>query len=74
MEASLEGVRTTEGLGDLVRGSDARRDLIFQYFSLASERTIQVVQEKLEEVDLEVPAAFWDSMRNGVSPPDPSDL
>ncbi|GAA0161617.1 hypothetical protein LIER_17892 [Lithospermum erythrorhizon] len=29
MEASLEGVRTTEGLGDLVRGSDTGCDLLF---------------------------------------------
>ncbi|GAA0156951.1 hypothetical protein LIER_14318 [Lithospermum erythrorhizon] len=41
---------------------------------LALERTIQVVQAKLEEADLEVPADFWDSVRDDISPLDPFDL
>ncbi|GAA0139766.1 hypothetical protein LIER_35130 [Lithospermum erythrorhizon] len=79
MEASLEGVWTTEGLGELVRSSDARRDLLFQHFSLALERTIQAVQARLEEAELEVPHTLWDSMRDDsmrddVSSPDFSNL
>ncbi|GAA0179540.1 hypothetical protein LIER_29988 [Lithospermum erythrorhizon] len=73
MEANIEGIRTTEGLGELVHGSDAGRELLLQHFSRALERTIQVVQAKLEEADLEVPAALWDSVRDDVSPPDPSE-
>ncbi|GAA0184910.1 hypothetical protein LIER_32198 [Lithospermum erythrorhizon] len=34
------------------------RDLLFQYFSLALERTIQVVQARLEEAELKVPTTF----------------
>ncbi|GAA0139196.1 hypothetical protein LIER_00794 [Lithospermum erythrorhizon] len=40
MKASLEGIRTSEGLSDLVQGSDAGRDLLLRHFSLALGRTI----------------------------------
>ncbi|GAA0149227.1 hypothetical protein LIER_08456 [Lithospermum erythrorhizon] len=43
MEATLEGARTTDVLEDLVQSSNTGRDLLFQHFSLALERTIVVV-------------------------------
>ncbi|GAA0176523.1 hypothetical protein LIER_29500 [Lithospermum erythrorhizon] len=55
MEISLEDVQMAEGLGELVRGSDAGRELLLRYFSLVLESTIQTVQAKLVEVDHEVP-------------------
>ncbi|GAA0157334.1 hypothetical protein LIER_14622 [Lithospermum erythrorhizon] len=36
------------------------------------DRTIQVVQAKLEEAELEVPASLWDEVRDDVSSPNPS--
>ncbi|GAA0144407.1 hypothetical protein LIER_04864 [Lithospermum erythrorhizon] len=50
------------------------RNLLLQHFTFALERTIQVVQTKLDEADLEVPKSFWDSVRDDVSPPNPSNL
>ncbi|GAA0155865.1 hypothetical protein LIER_38169 [Lithospermum erythrorhizon] len=49
MKASLEGVITSNGLSNLVHGFDARRDLLLQLFSFALERTIQVVQARMDE-------------------------
>ncbi|GAA0168930.1 hypothetical protein LIER_23521 [Lithospermum erythrorhizon] len=43
MEATLEGTRTTEGLGELVRSSNVGHDLLFQHFTQALERTIQAM-------------------------------
>ncbi|GAA0152448.1 hypothetical protein LIER_10929 [Lithospermum erythrorhizon] len=74
MEVTLEGAKTTEGLGELVRSSDVGRDLLFQHFSLALERTIRAVQAKLEEAELEVPDTHWDLVRDDVSSPDPSNF
>ncbi|GAA0170650.1 hypothetical protein LIER_24871 [Lithospermum erythrorhizon] len=74
MEATLEGTRTTEGLGELVRSSDAEHELLFQHSSLALDRAIRAVQPKLEKAELEVPASLWDSMRDDVSSPHPSNL
>ncbi|GAA0162574.1 hypothetical protein LIER_18637 [Lithospermum erythrorhizon] len=58
METSLEGFQTAEGLGELVRGSEARKELLLRYFSLSLERTVQTLQAKLEEADHEVPTSF----------------
>ncbi|GAA0175227.1 hypothetical protein LIER_41870 [Lithospermum erythrorhizon] len=74
MEVTLEGVRTTEGLGELVRSSDAGRDLLFQHFTLSMERTVRAVHPRLEDAELEVPVALWDSVRDDVSSSDPSNL
>ncbi|GAA0184540.1 hypothetical protein LIER_31828 [Lithospermum erythrorhizon] len=74
MEASLDGIQSTEGLRELIQSSDVGRDLLFQYFSLALERTIQVVHARLEEGELDVPIVLWDSVRDDVSPPDLSNL
>ncbi|GAA0169571.1 hypothetical protein LIER_24022 [Lithospermum erythrorhizon] len=49
-------------------------DLLFKHFSLALERTIRVVQAKLEEAKLEVPFSLWDVVRDDVSSPDPFNL
>ncbi|GAA0171091.1 hypothetical protein LIER_25206 [Lithospermum erythrorhizon] len=58
LETSLEGIQTPEGLGDLVRSSDAGRELLLQSFTQAMERTIQTMQAKHEEAGLEVPTSF----------------
>ncbi|GAA0164246.1 hypothetical protein LIER_19931 [Lithospermum erythrorhizon] len=60
MEATLEGIRTTDGLEELVQSSDMGLDLLFRHFSRALERTIQVVQAKLEDTGLDVPSSLWD--------------
>ncbi|GAA0149084.1 hypothetical protein LIER_08350 [Lithospermum erythrorhizon] len=53
------------------RSFDIDRDLLFKHFSRALERTIRVVQAKLEKDELEVPASLWDAVRGDVSSPDP---
>ncbi|GAA0157555.1 hypothetical protein LIER_14800 [Lithospermum erythrorhizon] len=58
MEASLEGVQIEKGLGELVCGSEARKELLLRYFSTSLERTVQAIQPKLEEADDEVPPLF----------------
>ncbi|GAA0152207.1 hypothetical protein LIER_37444 [Lithospermum erythrorhizon] len=70
MKATLEGTRTTEGLGKLVQSSDTGHDLLFQHFSPDLERTIRAVQVRLEEAELEVPTTLWDSVGDDVSYPD----
>ncbi|GAA0156086.1 hypothetical protein LIER_13660 [Lithospermum erythrorhizon] len=72
MEATLEGAQTADGLEELIRSSDAGRDLLFRHFSLALERTIRAVQARPEEAELEVPPTLRDSVRNDVSFRDPS--
>ncbi|GAA0155384.1 hypothetical protein LIER_38073 [Lithospermum erythrorhizon] len=72
MQDTLEGTRTLEGLGKLVRCSNVGHDLRFQHSSQTLEKTIQAVQARLEEAELEVPTTFWDSVRDDISSPDPS--
>ncbi|GAA0146751.1 hypothetical protein LIER_06630 [Lithospermum erythrorhizon] len=72
MEATLKSARTADGLEELVQISATGRNLLFRYFSLALEKTIGPVQAKLEETELEVPATLWDSVRDDISFPDPS--
>ncbi|GAA0156547.1 hypothetical protein LIER_43366 [Lithospermum erythrorhizon] len=71
MEPILEGTRTPNGLEGLVQSSDTGCDLLFRHLSQALERTIQVVQAKLEEAGLEVPSSLWDVVWGDVSSPDP---
>ncbi|GAA0141911.1 hypothetical protein LIER_02945 [Lithospermum erythrorhizon] len=72
IEVGLEGTQSVEGLRDLLQGLDAGRELLIQFFDQALARTIQVVQDKLDEASLEVPTSLWESMRDDVSLPDPS--
>ncbi|GAA0141134.1 hypothetical protein LIER_02349 [Lithospermum erythrorhizon] len=71
MEATLEGIRTTDGLEELVESSDTGRALLFRHFFRALERTIRVVHAKLEEAELQVSSSIWDAVRGDVSSPDP---
>ncbi|GAA0185024.1 hypothetical protein LIER_32312 [Lithospermum erythrorhizon] len=69
MEANLED---TEGHRGMLQGSDAGRELLAQSFNQAMTRTLRVMQDKLEEVGLDVSSSFWDVVRDDVPPPDPS--
>ncbi|GAA0156228.1 hypothetical protein LIER_13768 [Lithospermum erythrorhizon] len=47
MDATLEGTRTLEGPGKLVRSSDVGRDVLFQHSCQALKKTIRAVQARL---------------------------
>ncbi|GAA0164104.1 hypothetical protein LIER_19818 [Lithospermum erythrorhizon] len=72
LEATLKGIRSTDRLEVLVQNSDVGRDLLFRHSSRALERTIQVVQSKMDKAELEVPASFWDQVRDSTSSPCPT--
>ncbi|GAA0166541.1 hypothetical protein LIER_40208 [Lithospermum erythrorhizon] len=74
MEITLEGIRITEGLEELVQNSDAGRDSLFKSSSQTLEKTIRVMQAKMEEGELEVPSSLWDAVRDDVSSSDPLSL
>ncbi|GAA0169133.1 hypothetical protein LIER_40711 [Lithospermum erythrorhizon] len=71
--SNLVGAKTAEDLRELLRGSDAGEELLIRSFNQAIARTIHVIQSKLDEASLEVPALFWGSARDDVFPPDRSD-
>ncbi|GAA0166548.1 hypothetical protein LIER_21679 [Lithospermum erythrorhizon] len=58
LKATLEGIWTADGLEELVQSSDTGCDQLLKHLSRTLERTIRVVQAKLEEVELEMPSSF----------------
>ncbi|GAA0151572.1 hypothetical protein LIER_10267 [Lithospermum erythrorhizon] len=72
-KASLEGMEVerdaTGNERDILRAGEVAR-----HSSRMLEKSIQVVQAKLDEAELEVPSSLWDTVRDDVSSPDPPSL
>ncbi|GAA0165033.1 hypothetical protein LIER_20534 [Lithospermum erythrorhizon] len=78
-EKYATNIRCTEDVRSELEGVQDERDSALtgpalSVLSLALERTIQVVQARLEEAGLEVPATLWDLVRDDVPLPDPPNI